>query len=111
MHFLTAHAADAVERYGCGLAVFNEASAESIHPDFHQHYQRYAQGRIKVARGPEHSQGARPPLNSALISSLLHPFYNIFVLQYPAKYMIIVWQSCYENKSLKKKQYNARKTA
>jgi hypothetical protein len=41
VHMLIEHADEEIEKYGVGLALFNEAAAESIHADFEKHYQGY----------------------------------------------------------------------
>jgi hypothetical protein len=41
IHMGLEHTQEEIEKYGIGLAVFNESAAESIHADFERHYQGY----------------------------------------------------------------------
>ena len=41
VHLLIEHALEDIASHGCGLGLFNESTAESIHADFDAFYQRY----------------------------------------------------------------------
>ena len=41
VHLLIEHTVENIESHGCGLGIFNESAAESIHADFDHFYQRY----------------------------------------------------------------------
>ena len=41
LHLVFEHLSEACDFYGCGMALLNESAAESVHADFHRHYQGY----------------------------------------------------------------------